>query len=249
MGCLYKLTSPNGKSYIGITLKTCDGRWEKHLEHARGKRANGAIYAALRKYGPESFTREALAECDDWPTLCGMEREAIRTHGTLSPGGYNLTLGGEGVQGPRSEADRLKISAAQKKRFERPEERERLRLNGIKGCNSPMAKAAREKKGRDRKPKPPPLAKEERSRRVREAMARPEVRAKVLRRAQERAADPAWREKVSESRRKAAHVRTPEWRAAIADKRRREWADPVMRAKRLAILAAAREAKKRKKEA
>src|SRR5262249_28878353 len=83
MGCLYKLTSPSGKSYIGITIKTFEERWAKHIEHAMGKRANGALYAALRKYGPDAFRHEVLAECDDWSRLCKMEIQAIKEHGTL----------------------------------------------------------------------------------------------------------------------------------------------------------------------
>lgn len=65
MGCLYKLTSPSGKSYIGISSKGLDARWAKHVEHALGKRTAGALYAALRKYGPGTFTREVLAESND----------------------------------------------------------------------------------------------------------------------------------------------------------------------------------------
>jgi group I intron endonuclease len=136
MGCLYKLTSPSRKSYIGITLKSASERWEKHQEHARGKRNNGALYSALRKYGPDSFTLEVLITSDDWESLCKLEREFIQKFKTLSPGGYNIALGGEGVQGKRSEADKRKISEAQKKRFQDPEERRKLIERGLKASQS-----------------------------------------------------------------------------------------------------------------
>lgn len=249
MGALYKLTSPSGKSYIGITIKTMDARWGKHVEHALGKRDNGALYAALRKYGPESFTRELLAECDDWGELCQMEIAAIREHKTFAPNGYNLTTGGEGIPGPRSEETKRRISVAQKKRYQRPEERERLRQAGIKGNQSENAVAVREakkaaaaKRRADRR-----LSKKERSARIREGMAVPEVRQKMLAAAKARTADPEWRKRISKSKKGAKMPpRSPEWRAMIAEMRRKEWADPEMRAKRLAILAAAREAKKKR---
>lgn len=123
MGNLYQLTSPAGKSYIGISLKTTEARWAKHVEHAIGKRENGALYAALRKYGTESFQVKTLVVADDWEYLCKLEQKAILAFNTKSPNGYNITDGGEGVQGPRDAKTKAAISAAQKKRFENPEQR------------------------------------------------------------------------------------------------------------------------------
>lgn len=97
MGCLYKLTSPSGKSYIGITLKSLDDRWMGHkCEPAkRGK----ILHNAMRKYGHDSFKVECLVVAKDWTYLCALERRAIAGYGTLAPNGYNATIGGDGVIG------------------------------------------------------------------------------------------------------------------------------------------------------
>lgn len=121
-------------------MKTAEQRWAKHVEHALGKRDNGALYSALRKYGPNSFTLEVLITSDDWGMLCELEKRAIQDYKTLSPSGYNITLGGEGTQGKRSEKDRQKISAAQKKRFQNPEELKKLSEQTLRLFQDPKYK-------------------------------------------------------------------------------------------------------------
>ena len=133
MGCLYQLTSPSGKSYVGITAKTLEQRWSKHIEHALGKRDNGALYAALRKYGPDTFTVKELVRCGDWSTLQRLEIMAIAVLGTRSPRGYNISTGGEGVQGTRDDKAKAAISKAQKARFLDVEQRARLAEYGRRG--------------------------------------------------------------------------------------------------------------------
>lgn len=256
MGCLYKLTSPSGKSYIGISSKTMDARWHKHVEHAMGKRDAGALYNALRKYGPENFIREQLVECDDWETLCQMEIEAIQTHNTFSPSGYNITFGGEGTLGPISDEARVRVSIAQKKRFQRPEERERLFQCGEKG-----RQAHREKHKANRIDGRAPWEhqlyvkrtrqgslehREKLSIAVKSAMARPEIKEKLVACAKSRAASPEWRKKISIAKTgKKVGPCSEERKARISAARKREWQDPVIRERRLMALAKAREAIKK----
>lgn len=247
MGCLYKLTSPSGKSYIGISLKGLEARWAKHVEHACGKRTAGALYAALRKYGPSNFRREVLAAHEDWDTLRAMEVDAIRAHGTLAPNGYNITQGGEGTRTRLSAEARANISAAQKKRFEKPSERERLARIGVDGnkrrsAAAAVARAVRRQQRRDY------VASAEfkalHSEAVKRGLASPGVRRKILDCAASRAADPSWRAKVSASKKgQKVGPCSEERKQRIAEARRREWADPVIRQKRLAGLALARAAK------
>lgn len=250
MGCLYKLTSPSGKSYIGISSKGIEKRWAKHVEHAYGKRTNGVLYAALRKYGPDSFVREVLAECDDWDTLCAMEMAAIAEHATMSPLGYNLTIGGEGTRARRTAAARANIARAQQLRFSRQEEHDKLRAFGVKGnaARSDTCRAVREARTLERKTY---FASAEykalRSASVKAAHARPETKAKLVAAAKARAENPEWRKKVSASKLgKTIAPCSDERKQRIAEVRRREWADPVIRVKRLAALAIARAAKAQK---
>jgi hypothetical protein len=233
MGVLYKLTSPSGKSYIGITSKTLEQRWAKHVEHAFGKRDAGALYGALRKYGVETFKREQLGECDDWERLCQMEKDAIASHGTLSPNGYNLTIGGEGIIGPKTEQGRANIARAQRERFKRPDQQELLRRN-VKKMQAANA-ARRAANPPVPKPRKPRMSKEEHSARTKAAMARPDVKQKTIECARRRAANPDWRAKISAA--KTGTKLSPmsdDCKRKISEARRREWADPAMRAKRLA---------------
>lgn len=208
MGCLYQLTSPSGKSYIGISTKTCDQRWNKHVEHAMGKRDAGALYNALRKYGPANFSRRTLAIADDWNYLCYLERRAIEVFGSKYPNGYNLAPGGEGVTGPRDDRTKALISEAQKRRFANPSERARLAAFGKKGndaMRSPIGyKAPWEVKKASLRLKnqvTPEEWKKANSAAIKTAMSRPGISAKVKAKAAERAANPQWRERIGLSKR------------------------------------------------
>lgn len=95
-GCLYRLTFPSGKSYIGISRHSVDWRWKRHLVWVRlGSRTQVAM--AIRKYGPETVTRETLVVADDIAYLRALEVAAIKAFNTLAPHGYNLVGGGEGT--------------------------------------------------------------------------------------------------------------------------------------------------------
>jgi group I intron endonuclease len=113
-GCLYALTFPNGKQYIGITSGTLRRRVNLHRSHANTGRP-GAVYNAIRKYGTRGFDAKVLVIASDWDYLCNLEQKAIAAFGTMAPGGFNLTLGGEGRQGyTYSEAERVAMSEARK---------------------------------------------------------------------------------------------------------------------------------------
>lgn len=115
-GYIYKVTSPSGKAYIGITSQTVDRRWKKHVSTAFGPDPEGrgcpALARAIQKYGKESFKVQTLLIAD-WDYLCMMEPKAIVLYGTKAPNGYNLTDGGDGVPGvPRTPKYRKKLSQA-----------------------------------------------------------------------------------------------------------------------------------------
>lgn len=221
-------------------------RWKKHCEQSIGRRP-GALYSAIRKYGAENFYVKTLLIADDWNYLCEIERRAIVSFKTFSPDGYNLTPGGEGVVGSRDSRVRALISIAQKRRYENsPEDRERLRLAGIKGranrvytrrAESTLSKSAL-------KPPLPKKSKKEISDAIRAAMAKPETVIKVQNAAQQRAANPEWRKRISISKTgKKIGPCSEQRKAKIAEARRREWQDPIIRNKRLAALKIARDAR------
>lgn len=140
MGCLYQLTSPAGKRYLGITTKTAEQRFASHIAAMFcGRR--GALYSALRKYKPGNFKIETLVIANDWDYLANLETRAIAAFETKAPFGYNLTNGGEGVIGYElDEIDRKAISNAQRKRYEDPAQRQKL-IEQSKKANKAMKEA------------------------------------------------------------------------------------------------------------
>lgn len=86
---IYKLTSPNRKSYIGLTKHSVDQRLSRHLQ------ANTYIGNALRKYGRENFKIEILVDnIETGIEAYDIEGFYIQWYGTFS-NGYNQTLGHE----------------------------------------------------------------------------------------------------------------------------------------------------------
>lgn len=53
---VYKLTSPSGKSYVGITSQRPEDRWH----NGKGYRKNDHLMRAIKKYGWDNFTHEIL---------------------------------------------------------------------------------------------------------------------------------------------------------------------------------------------
>lgn len=98
MGFIYSITNRvNGKRYIGCTFRPIAKRWDEHAR-AAARGSAYAIHGAIRKYGKENFSVEVIE------TVRGSHKELMATevacivmYNTLTPGGYNLTPGGDGV--------------------------------------------------------------------------------------------------------------------------------------------------------
>lgn len=99
---VYCHTSPSGKRYIGWTSKGWKSRWLQHVRSAM--RGDGyLLHRAIRRYGPGSFSHEILACVYSDAEARDVEVECIAASGSRSPGGYNLTAGGDGVVGPAAD--------------------------------------------------------------------------------------------------------------------------------------------------
>jgi hypothetical protein len=103
---VYKLTSPSGKSYVGLTVATVKRRFSQHktlwrklkrqgVRDYRGMQVTSLLFFAFDKYDPSLWTHEVLFESDDSDAVRSMEIAMIQEHGTLAPGGYNVLLGGQ----------------------------------------------------------------------------------------------------------------------------------------------------------
>ena len=93
----YEITSSaTRKKYIGITGRGTGTRIAQHFKDAMsGSRL--LLHRAIRKYGKETFSISVIRECETKEEAARLEVELIEKLGTLSPGGYNMTTGGEGV--------------------------------------------------------------------------------------------------------------------------------------------------------
>lgn len=93
MGCVYVLTSPSGKHYVGLTQVGAVHRFYAH----KNRRSARPLSRAIAKYGWDAFTKEIVFESADKSALVAKEIELIGSFGCMVPRGYNCTAGGEGL--------------------------------------------------------------------------------------------------------------------------------------------------------
>ena len=99
-GYIYKIQFPNGKHYIGLTTTSLNQRTNEHKSCAR-KGDVRILYNALRKY--DMVDTLELTQVDTADTIEELREKEI-THikeynSYMDEKGYNMTYGGEGVNG------------------------------------------------------------------------------------------------------------------------------------------------------
>lgn len=137
---VYKATNKlTNKSYIGQTIQDFSSRIKAHFSEAR--RSKFYFHQALIKYGGDNFDWEILERCNSKEELDELEFHYIKQFNTLRPGGYNLTLGGDGIIGYTfTDEDRRKMSAAKKghKMTESAKKKMMANRSSKSGSNNPM---------------------------------------------------------------------------------------------------------------
>lgn len=128
---VYKLTSPNGKSYIGRTknyLKRCN-------DHKNGNKCR-LLQDAIKEFGWHHFNHEILKDGLTLHQANLLEEFYIDFYQTLEPNGYNSQTGG--IKTKFSEASKKRISDSHKGQIAwnkgkklTPEHREKLRLSHL----------------------------------------------------------------------------------------------------------------------
>lgn len=92
---IYRLTSPSGKSYVGLSVNV-RARWGSHVRRSRDLTRRHPLYDAIRKHGAGTFTVETLREISDLATAKAAEVELIAYYGTADrANGYNISRGGD----------------------------------------------------------------------------------------------------------------------------------------------------------
>jgi len=136
MHIIYKITSPSGKSYIGITRQELSERWRQHCARAFTTAKSHPFLNAIRKYGKEAFLVEQIDQAVDEQEALALEVHHISKAQTNKVG-YNLSAGGEydWVKGVETLAERRKD----------PQFDLQYRANLSIGCRASEAHIARQK--------------------------------------------------------------------------------------------------------
>lgn len=103
---VYKLTSPSGKHYIGLTSATLEERWKQHVTlwkklnskgiDYRGKQVTSILFYAFDKYHPDTWLKEIVFETTNLDEAKSKEIELIeQLNTTNSDFGYNVLVGGQ----------------------------------------------------------------------------------------------------------------------------------------------------------
>ena len=111
--CIYKITNTvTGKQYVGQTTGVARDRWKGHRSLKSG---NGVslIKQAVKKYGKDAFVFEVIDIAETLAQLNHKEVFWITKLNTLSPSGYNIDAGGNGV-GKVSDETKEKLRIANK---------------------------------------------------------------------------------------------------------------------------------------
>lgn len=112
--CIYVVVNKqNGKVYIGKTGNGLLIRWKEHWRAANSlaKSISNYFWRSLRKGGPQNFDICRIDEAESLEESSDLEKKYILEFQSFIPSiGYNLSMGGEGVN-PNAET-RAKLSAS-----------------------------------------------------------------------------------------------------------------------------------------
>lgn len=134
---IYRLTFSSGKVYIGQTVKSLKTRMNNHRQNMKlGSQL--PVHNAWRLYGEPLI--EVLAKYEDAASLNAAEIEFIKSHGCISPSGYNLADGGAPA-GPKHPDTRAKIAAKATGRKYSEETKALVRENSRKQWQDPEYRA------------------------------------------------------------------------------------------------------------
>ena len=130
-----------GKSYVGLTSKTIEQRWNDHVYNAGRIVYNTKKFRrfyfqnAIAKYGIENWAHKILQEnIETLEEASKIEIFWIQYLNTLYPHGYNQTLGGSGIK--MSDDVKLRHSLATSAALQEPEVKMRHLIGVRKSHNT-----------------------------------------------------------------------------------------------------------------
>lgn len=125
MGYIYKIINiKNQKIYIGqTTKKRPTDRFSQHKYlalHPQQEKSISYLHRAMESDGIDNFKFEIIEQVDNL-LLNEREKYWIKQYNSLTPNGYNLTVGGQGTPGfsrPQSQEERNKKGNSVKKYYQ-----------------------------------------------------------------------------------------------------------------------------------
>ena len=126
MFCVYKYTSPSGKSYIGQTNNVK----RRATEHKNPKSGCRVFNNAIKKYGWNNFLCEILIDDISINESNYWEEYYIEKYNTLAPNGYNLNTGGNSKT--PSDDTRIKLKEFQSNKILNEDTKQKI-SNTLKG--------------------------------------------------------------------------------------------------------------------
>ena len=141
-GTIYVITNIiNDKKYVGLTTKTAEQRFEKHINNALAG-MNTILYKSIRKHGRENFKVEVIETgIDNVEELKMKETEYIKkfkTYAFTGGHGYNMTIGGEGTSGYKWTEDQCRKQSEARTGKNHSEETKRKMSESRSGEKHPM---------------------------------------------------------------------------------------------------------------
>lgn len=134
MGYIYKIINiKNQKIYIGqTTKKRPTDRFSQHKYlalHSQQEKSISYLHRAMKSDGIDNFKFEIIEQVDNL-LLNEREKYWIKQYNSLTPNGYNLTVGGQGTPGfsrPQSQEERNKKGNSVKRYYQNhPQAREKV---------------------------------------------------------------------------------------------------------------------------
>lgn len=96
MYTVYKITNKiNNKKYIGITTKSIEERFKKHISAMNEKTNQIPIRSAMKEFGKDNFTIKEILITDCKEKALNLEKFYIKFYDSIN-NGYNIAFGGKG---------------------------------------------------------------------------------------------------------------------------------------------------------
>ena len=146
---VYIHTCPNGKRYVGVTIKTPEYRWN----YGKGYFHNKHFSRAIKKFGWDNIEHTSF-KTKSKDLMMFWERILIYHYNTMDDEyGYNKTSGGDGCY-ERSDETKQKISAALKGRTISDEHKQILLASNVGKKRSLETRKRMSEAAKNRKSKP-----------------------------------------------------------------------------------------------